>query len=46
VNAFRHGFLGASDVDPAVAFVIMGAFAVTMYAIVVLLMNRGTGIRE
>jgi ABC-2 type transport system permease protein len=46
VNAFRHGFLGTSDVDPAFAFVIMGAFAVAMYAIVVVLMNRGTGIRE
>jgi ABC-2 type transport system permease protein len=46
VNAFRHGLLGTSDVDPGVAFVIMGAFAVTMYTIVVVLMNRGTGIRE
>ena len=35
VNAFRHGFLGTSDVDPGVAFVIMGAFAVAMYTIVV-----------
>jgi ABC-2 type transport system permease protein len=46
VNAFRHGFLGISDVDPRLAFVIMGAFAVFMYALVVALMNRGTGIRE
>ena len=46
VNAFRHGFLGASDVDPAMALAIMGSFAVAMYAVVVLLMNRGTGIRD
>jgi ABC-2 type transport system permease protein len=46
VNAFRHGFLGTSDVDPGLAFLIMGAFAVAMFAIVVVLMNRGTGIRE
>ena len=46
VNAFRHGFLGTSDVDPGFAFMIMGGFAVAMYAIVVVLMNRGTGIRE
>ena len=46
VNAFRHGFLGTSDVDPGFAFLIMGAFAVAMYAVVVALMNRGTGIRE
>ena len=46
VNAFRHGFLGTSDVDPRLAFVIMGAFAVVMFTVVVVLMNRGTGIRE
>ncbi len=46
VNAFRHGFLGQSDVDPAFALVIMAAFAMAMFTIVVVLMNRGTGIRE
>jgi ABC-2 type transport system permease protein len=46
VNAFRHGFLGTSDVDPRLALVIMGAFAALMYAVVLVLMNRGTGIRE
>ncbi len=46
VNAFRHGFLGTSDVDVALAFAIMAAFAVAMFAVVVMLMNRGTGIRE
>lgn len=46
VNAFRHGFLGQSDVDPVFAFVIMAAFAVAMFATVVVLMNRGIGIRE
>jgi ABC-2 type transport system permease protein len=46
VNAFRHGFLGASDVDLAFAFVIMAAFAAAMFTVVVVLMNRGTGIRD
>ncbi len=46
VNAFRHGFLGTSDVGLGVAFAIMATFAVAMYAVVVTLMNRGTGIRE
>ena len=46
VNAFRHGFLGVSDVDPRLALVIMGGFALLMYAVVVTLMNRGTGIRD
>ncbi|MGQ0429770.1 MAG: ABC transporter permease [Gammaproteobacteria bacterium] len=46
VNAFRHGFLGRSDVDLGLAFLIMAGFAVAMFAVVVTLMNRGTGIRE
>jgi ABC-2 type transport system permease protein len=46
VNAFRHGFLGSSDVDLGFAFLIMGAFAAAMFTVVVMLMNRGTGIRE
>jgi ABC-2 type transport system permease protein len=46
VNAFRHGFLGTSDVGLGSAFLIMIAFAAVMFAIVVALMNRGTGIRE
>ncbi len=46
VNAFRYGFLGTSDVDLGFAFLIMAAFAVAMFTVVVTLMNRGTGIRE
>jgi len=46
VNAFRHGFLGASDVHLGFAFLIMAAFAAAMFTVVVMLMNRGTGIRE
>lgn len=46
VNAFRHGFLGTSDVDLGFAFLIMATFAIVMFAIVVALMNRGTGIRD
>jgi ABC-2 type transport system permease protein len=46
VNAFRHGFLGTSDVNLGFAFLIMAAFAAAMFTVVVTLMNRGTGIRE
>jgi ABC-2 type transport system permease protein len=46
VNAFRHGFLGTSDVNIGFAFLIMAVFAVAMFTVVVTLMNRGTGIRE
>ena len=46
VNAFRYGFLGTSDVDVMLALGITLAAAATMFAVVVTLMNRGTGIRE
>jgi ABC-2 type transport system permease protein len=46
VNAFRFGFLGASDVDPVIATAIMVAFAVGLFSLAVWLMNRGIGIRE
>ncbi|MBS1199717.1 MAG: transport system permease protein [Proteobacteria bacterium] len=46
VNAFRYGFLGASDVDIVKAFVVTVGAAIVMFAIVVSLMNRGTGIRD
>ncbi len=46
VNAFRYGFLGTSDVNIALAFTLMLAFAAVMFAIAVALMNRGVGMRE
>jgi ABC-2 type transport system permease protein len=46
VNAFRYGFLGVSDVDVVIAFALMTAAAIVLYAAAVILMNRGTGIRE
>jgi ABC-2 type transport system permease protein len=46
VNAFRYGFLGVSDVNVAVAFVIMAAVAVALFATAVGMMNRGQGIRD
>ncbi len=46
VNAFRFGFLGVSDVDVRLAFAIMVGFALALYSLAVILMNRGVGIRE
>jgi ABC-2 type transport system permease protein len=46
VNAFRYGFLGASDVDITRALLVTVMAAVLMFVVVVTLMNRGTGIRE
>ena len=43
VNAFRYGFLGHSDVDIGVSFVIMIVSVLVLFAACVLLMNRGTG---
>ena len=46
VNGFRYGFLGVSDVDVRLSFVIMGAFAAGLYAFAVWLMRKGVGVRE
>jgi ABC-2 type transport system permease protein len=46
VNAFRFGFLGSSDVDISVAFALMVAAALALFLTAVVLMNRGSGIRE
>jgi ABC-2 type transport system permease protein len=46
VNAFRFGFLGVSDVDIRVAFSLMIGAAIVLFVTAVLLMNRGSGIRE
>ncbi len=46
VNAFRYGFLGHSDVDLGFSFTIMILSVVVLFAACVMLMNRGTGIRE
>jgi ABC-2 type transport system permease protein len=46
VNGFRYGFLGVSDVHIGLAYAIMLAFAIALYALAVTLLNRGVGIRE
>jgi ABC-2 type transport system permease protein len=46
VNAFRHGFLGVSDVDVRLAYTIMIVAAVALYGTCVWLLQRGVGTRE
>jgi ABC-2 type transport system permease protein len=46
VNAFRYGFLGTSDVSVVGAFGIMVVFVVGMFALAVMLLNRGSGTRD
>jgi ABC-2 type transport system permease protein len=46
VNAFRYGFLGTSDVHVGIAFLLMGTLAAGLFALAVLLLNKGVGTRE
>jgi ABC-2 type transport system permease protein len=46
VNAFRHGFLGQSDVSLTFSFTIMVLAVVALFTACVWLMERGTGIRD
>jgi ABC-2 type transport system permease protein len=46
VNAFRYGFLGASDVSVPQAFAIMIVLVVGLFSLALALMNRGIGIRD
>lgn len=46
VNAFRFGMLGQSDIAIGTAYAIVIAFAIGLFAVCLMLMNRGTGIRE
>jgi ABC-2 type transport system permease protein len=45
VNAFRYGMLGVSDVDLGVAYAVILGFAAVLFAICLVLIGRGTGIR-
>jgi ABC-2 type transport system permease protein len=46
VNAFRFGFLGHSDVNVGLSFLLIVAAAVALFGICVWLMEKGTGTRE
>jgi len=45
VNAFRYGMLGSSDIPIGTAFALIGVSLLALYALVLFLLNRGTGIR-
>jgi len=46
INAFRYGFLGISDISLVTAFTIIIAFVVGLFVFALILLERGTGIRE
>jgi len=45
VNAFRHGMLGVSDIDIGVAFAVIIAFCIGLFALSMWLLKRGVGLR-
>jgi ABC-2 type transport system permease protein len=46
INAFRFGFLGVSDINVWEAFAILLAAVTGLFVAAILLMERGSGIRE
>jgi len=46
VNAFRFGILGTSDIPIAVAYLLILGFIAALTAISLLLLHRGTGLRD
>ncbi|KPJ92468.1 MAG: ABC transporter permease [Gammaproteobacteria bacterium SG8_11] len=45
VNAFRYGFLGVSDINIGVSYLIVCVFIVALFTFCVYLLNKGYGIR-
>ncbi len=46
VNAFRYGILGVSDIGLGKAYLIIIAFVAALFWLALILMKRGTGIRD
>ncbi|MBC8210224.1 MAG: ABC transporter permease [Gammaproteobacteria bacterium] len=46
VNSFRYGFLGVSDIDLSLALGVILIFIIILFSICMILLNRGTGIRD
>ncbi|MCF7985970.1 MAG: ABC transporter permease [Methylovulum sp.] len=46
VNAFRYGLIGVTDVDIQLAFMMTGSFIVVMILFSLILLHRGTGIKN
>jgi len=45
VNAFRYGMLGASDITIEVAYTIILGLLILLYSIVMIMLQRGIGVR-
>ena len=46
INGFRYGFLGISDIDITFSFSVIIAFIIILFQICMVLLKRGTGIRN
>ncbi len=46
INAFRYGFLGIADVSLLWSFSVISTFIVLLYSLVMLLLQKGVGIRS
>jgi ABC-2 type transport system permease protein len=46
VNAFRYGFIGVSDIDIQLSFMMTGGFIVLLALFSLYLLHKGTGIKQ
>jgi ABC-2 type transport system permease protein len=46
VNSFRYGFRGTSDIDLLTAIVVILFFIALLFSVSLILLARGTGIRQ
>lgn len=46
VNAFRYGFIGTSDIDIQLSFLMTGGFIVLLSLVSLYLLHKGTGIKQ
>ena len=46
VHAFRYGFIGQADVTPALAFAVLSGLNISLIALSLILLHRGTGLKS
>jgi ABC-2 type transport system permease protein len=46
INAFRYGFIGVTDVDIQLTFIITGGFIITLIVFSLYLLHKGIGIKS
>ena len=46
INAFRYGFLGVSDINLFISYLVIGGFTAVLFAVNLYLLKRGHGIRQ